>query len=60
MTDTTGAPCRTFTWWSLCLVHNMLVHPLMPFADLLEACGERWVSGALHRLHDNTIPEGGG
>lgn len=53
-------PNRTPSWWFFCLVHNWLVHPLMPLADLLDTMGERRVSSKLYALHDNSFPQGGG
>lgn len=50
-------------WWARVVVHNMLVHPLLPFADVAKHYGGRKacaVAGAVYWLHDVTVPDGAG
>lgn len=51
---------RDLRWWVKCVVHNVLIHPMLPAADLLETLGMRRVPGVVFKLHDRTAPEGGG
>lgn len=51
---------RGALWWAKCVVHNCLVHPMLPLADLLDTLGEKRVSKAVFWLHDHTAPTGGG
>lgn len=41
----------------LFVVHNCLVHPLLPLASLLEALGGRKISRRIYGWHDRTAPE---
>lgn len=41
-------------WWLRCIAHNVLVHPLLPLADALDALGCRTVSRAIYWAHDWT------
>lgn len=47
-------------WWLLCVVHNMLAHPLLPLAELALVLGYKRAAGLVFWLHDHTVPEGGG
>lgn len=44
-------------------MHNMVVHPLLPFADVAEHYGgqrARRIAWLVYRAHDATVPEGAG
>ena len=49
-------------WWALVVIHNALVHPVLPVAEVLSYGGPRCrrVADALYALHDATYPEGAG
>lgn len=53
----------TWKWWGLVVVHNMIVHPCLPVADLLAVLpfkrGQR-LAHLLFEAHDRTAPEGAG
>jgi hypothetical protein len=51
---------RDLQWWVLCVVHNIIVHPLLPAAEVLDVLGFRRASDFVFWLHDNTVPDGGG
>lgn len=51
---------RTTSWWALCFVHNVVVHPWLPIADVLQAFGWQRVPQFVYWVHDNTAPKGGG
>lgn len=50
----------TLKWWACSVVHNMVVHPLLPLADLLAFLGARRVPAVIHSWHDASVPDGGG
>lgn len=58
MTATRGSA----RWWALVIVHNALVHPVLPFAEALSFGGPRCrrVADALYALHDASVPKGAG
>lgn len=48
-------------WWFLVFLHNMVIHPLLPAGDVLEAAlGENSISNGIFWLHDNSAPEEAG
>ena len=47
-------------WWGLCLLHNCVIHPLLPLGDLLDLAGCGRAARGIYWLHDHTFPEGGG
>lgn len=50
-------------WWALVFVHNVVVHPILPIADVAAAFGGprcRRAAWIVFRLHDATIPKGAG
>lgn len=49
---------RDWRWWVKVFVHNILIHPMLPFADVLEAWGLRKVPNAIYYLHNKTAPAG--
>lgn len=51
---------RNRIWWAKCFFHNWIVHPILPFADIVDAWGPNRFSQAIYDLHDNSYPEGGG
>lgn len=54
---------HTPAWWALVCVHNIVVHPWLPLADLLDLSGVstlRWLAKQVYAAHDATYPEGGG
>lgn len=53
---------KTREWWARCIVHNVLVHPLLPLADALDALGFRALPRAVYWAHDWTAQglDGGG
>jgi len=51
---------RGIRWWTLCVVHNAIVHPILPLAEVLDAMGFRKIADAVFWVHDNTVPDGGG
>lgn len=53
---------RDATWWWRCIVHNIVVHPLLPLADALDACGLHALPRAVYWAHDWTAHglDGGG
>jgi len=48
------------SWWVRCVVHNVLVHPLLPIADLLDHLGCPVLPRIIYSAHDASAPEGGG
>lgn len=51
---------RGVEWWVRCIVHNSVIHPILPIAELLETMGMRRFPKFIYDLHDATVPEGGG
>jgi hypothetical protein len=51
---------RTTTWWIKCVIHNCVIHPMLPLADALNALGLRALPHAVYWLHDRSAPVGGG
>lgn len=50
-------------WWGLVVLHNCVIHPWLPLADLLDTFPSRRakkVAAVLFAAHDNTYPEGAG
>lgn len=50
----------TVSWWARSVVHNMVVHPLLPLADLLALAGFKRIAATIHGWHDDSVPSGGG
>ena len=48
----------TARWWALSVVHNMVVHPLLPAADALHAIGLRRAAQIVYDWHDKSAPMG--
>lgn len=58
-----GISRETAMWWVAVVVHNAIVHPLLPAAEVLDRLPSRrarWVAARIFDLHDRTFPEGGG
>jgi hypothetical protein len=51
---------RNAMWWLKCVVHNMVIHPLLPAADLIDTLGFKRLPALVYRLHDTIVPTGGG
>ncbi len=51
---------RNWKWWTLDIIHNIVIHPFLPLADVLEHCGLKRVANLVYWLHDHTAPVGGG
>lgn len=51
---------KDLRWWGLCLLHNCIVHPLLPIAEVLDSMGSKRAAKAVFDLHDRTVPDGGG
>lgn len=51
---------RPLRWWLCSCVHNMLVHPWLPLADLLDELGYVALPQLVYWAHDVSVPEGGG
>jgi len=52
---------RGLTWYFWSVVHNCIIHPVLPIADFLAGqFGPNFFSLYIFYLHDNTYPEGGG
>lgn len=50
-------------WWVRVFVHNGVVHPLLPFAEIFDRLpfrSTRKIASWVFRAHDATVPEGGG
>ncbi len=48
---------RSLSWRITHAVHNMVAHPLLPVAELLDSAGLRWAADLIFRLHDVTTPD---
>lgn len=51
---------RNATWWIRCVVHNCIIHPMLPLADALSAAGLHAVPNFVYWLHDSSAPLCGG
>lgn len=51
---------RNVTWWCKCIVHNMIIHPILPLADALERTRLGGFSRLMYKMHDLSAPAGGG
>ena len=47
-------------WWIKSIVHNCIIHPVLPLADAMERMGFKRFPQAMFWLHDNILPPGGG
>lgn len=50
-------------WWAFVVVHNCLVHPILPVADLFDVAPSRRLrrgAAFMFRIHDATAPKGAG
>lgn len=50
-------------WWGLVVLHNCVVHPWLPLADVLDTIPSRRakrVAALVYLAHASTFPEGGG
>lgn len=50
-------------WWFLDVIHNCVIHPVLPLADILDAAGSRRlrkVAQLVYQAHDASFPEGAG
>jgi hypothetical protein len=50
-------------WWALVVYHNAIVHPLLPFAEVLDVLPSRRARALAARMfeeHDRSFPEGAG
>lgn len=43
--------------WAFSIIHNCLVHPMLPLGELAEAMGAKRVAGWIYKAHDVTVPE---
>ncbi len=43
--------------WVLSIVHNCIVHPLLPLGELAEAMGAKKLAAWISKAHDKTVPE---
>lgn len=58
-----AAPRYSKRWWASSVVHNCIVHPCLPFADLIDLAPSsrvRSVAAFLYKAHDATAPVGAG
>lgn len=51
---------RNASWWVKCIIHNMMIHPLLPLADVFEHGRLNAFSQLIYKLHDRSAPAGGG
>jgi ACR3 family arsenite efflux pump ArsB len=47
---------HNYKYWVMNLLHNWLVHPLLPIADIFMALNCRKVSDKIYLLHELTCP----
>lgn len=50
-------------WWAAVVIHNCVVHPLLPLAEVLDVLPfnrARRVAAVMFEAHDRTFPEGAG
>ena len=47
-------------WWALVVVHNAVIHPLLPLAELCAVLGLRRIAEFVFWAHDRTVPDGAG
>lgn len=47
---------HSYKFWIMNIVHNILVHPLMPIADLFTLCKAYKIAQVLYTLHSKTSP----
>ena len=50
-------------WWGLVVLHNSIIHPILPIAevlDLIPSSHTKGLAAKLYALHDATYPEGAG
>jgi hypothetical protein len=56
-----AGPRGSRSWWAGVVVHNVVVHPLLPLAEVLDLGPTRkLVASLLFDLHDATFPTGAG
>lgn len=48
---------KTARRWALSIVHNCVVHPMLPLGELAEVLGAKRVAGWIFKAHDRTVPE---
>ena len=54
---------HSLRWWFLVVIHNVVIHPLMPVGevlDLLPSRKARALAARLFAAHDRSFPEGAG
>lgn len=49
---------RTFTWCLKHFIHNVVAHPLLPLAELLDSGKHYKLADIIFRFHDATTPDG--
>jgi hypothetical protein len=50
-------------WWVAVVVHNCIVHPLLPIGEVLDVLPSRRakrIAALIFKAHDSSFPEGAG
>lgn len=47
---------HNFKYWIMNIIHNILIHPLLPIADFLLLLRWDWAANKIYYLHDRTAP----
>lgn len=47
---------RGFSYWAMNLIHNLIIHPLLPFADMVFYLNWKRPADFIYELHDITTP----